>query len=83
MAFGHGPTDREEEILGLWDQKLAPLEIAERLGVGRPYIENVIARLGNAGASNPFDRMVERGSAALLDALRRHHPAIARSPDTG
>lgn len=88
MAFGHGPTDREEQILALADAGMRPAEIAAKLGVGAPYASNVLHRLANAGTSRKFENMVERGSADLLRALCRHHPDVAvlarmRSPDTG
>lgn len=75
MAFGHGPTAREEQILSLWDAGHRPAHIAAEMGVGEPYVSNVLSRLANAGSSRKFEEMVERGSAALLRALRRHHPA--------
>lgn len=88
MAFGHGPTEREEEILALHEAGLRPAQIAAQLGVGEPYIASVLGRLANPGASRVFEKMVAKGSAALLRALCRYHPdvahaALGRSPDTG
>jgi DNA-binding CsgD family transcriptional regulator len=87
MGNRHGPTVREEQILALREAGREIGEIAAALGVSEGYIKNVLQRLLHAGESRTFEKMVARGSAALLAALCSYHPDVAiaagRSPETG
>lgn len=63
----------EKEILDLSDAGEKPAAIAQRLGKDVACVRAIISRYA-VTACNPHENMVRRGSAALLAAIRRHHP---------
>lgn len=73
---------REREILALWDAGRSLDQIAEVTGFPRKQVQSVVSAFAG-GSDGGFSAMVRRGTIALLDALRRHHPdqcSAARAP---
>ena len=81
-AFGHGPTRRETAILDLHDRRMEPDDIARELDLAPRYVRQVIASLANPPVGD-WQAAARMGSAALLRALRRHHPDRCPAPPSG
>ncbi len=77
-----GLNVREREVLALWDAGRTLDQIAVETGYPRKLVQNYVSMFAG-GSDGGFGAMVRRGSAALLDALHRHHPeqcSAARAP---
>jgi len=69
---GHGPTEREAQILDMSDAGVSADAIATELGLNVNYVRARIRDLsGNWGANVRFDAMVRKGSIALAKACAR------------
>lgn len=63
----------ERQVLELWDSGLGIPAIAERTGKYPTYVRAIVERYVGSG-DRAFEQMTRDGSAALLAAIRRHHP---------
>jgi hypothetical protein len=70
---GHGATRAEAEVMDLFDAGAGVENIHIITGQKRERIKYLISVLG-VTAHEPWKVDAEIGSAALLAALRRHHP---------
>lgn len=62
-----------------WDGGANTEEIVATTGYARSYVESVVGRFSISGTVlNSFDKMVIAGSAALLAAIKLHHPEMVR-----
>lgn len=69
-------TPVEREVLSLWGEGFSQEKIALRLNYSLDKVRGVIGTFcgaGIGGGSN-FEQMTKLGSAALLAAIRKHHP---------
>ncbi len=68
-----GMTAREREIADLYDANVPNDEIAERLGLSKRYVRQVVYCLGLAdtGDDSRHRKSMELSSRALLKALQR------------
>lgn len=65
---------KERAVLELWDANKPVLEIVQRTGFRVQFVQDTLTRYA-VTALEPWKVDAARGSAALVDALRRHFPA--------
>ena len=76
---GLGLTAREEELVSLVERGLTNVEIARRLGLGRPTVARILASaMTKVGVSRRTGLVGAAGTAS-----RRPSPAASRPPATG
>lgn len=67
---GHGPSNREQQILDRHDAGMPVRQIAGELGLGRNYVEQVTQRLSGSWVENRrFETMVREGPRRLAEAV--------------
>jgi hypothetical protein len=72
----NGLTEREQLVLDLWDSGIPAEAIARRLGLQRTIVKGILSTF--ASGRDNWEEAARRASAALADAVRRHHPEQLR-----
>jgi len=73
--YGITTAQLETSIMDLYDAGHSRADIAQRLGIERQTVEKVVSYMSEGATDLATGRYATaKASAALLDAIRRHHP---------
>jgi hypothetical protein len=75
MMHGHGMTRREQQVMDAHEEGASIAMIAEELELPQERVRRIVSTY-RIGVADTWMSNARTGSAALAQAIRRHHPSI-------